>query len=534
MSWMLIPLLLVAFWQSTASSPGDSLADLEWTLDRAVTLSGGLLGKLGDDGDCKANAEDFDHVLDFLQLTGARYAGRAAFTWAQEASLPQKLAVMKTRAEKVHKVLPELVVEACIFEVVSMQVESLEIPARVFKAYGLAAEARNFSYDAMLFPDGWGKDRFGQGKSVPDYTQQETKLWVLYAAMGYIDAGAEALHMGQVRLMGKNDPTRKHTWSISTAIHDYAKAAARRGFVLCNAHVFEKSWSYNGTLLMDFHAFPSRPRDVLGKPLEAQLRVDSTGNCGDPSHCHTGSCPVVPYRMSAGGWTFGGYRVDSLPYLVELDNWGSSSTPGKHVQCSDWTWGTDEIIWFGSLEQRYRQSWLAYAVQWLRNEDPRGHFEMPGLRKMQGIGCYDAHGPEFNDSRAIAYTWQSQVPPANTLRAGDSLTTGSNLTSQDKLWTFSFQLDANMLIYDENHQVMWSSGTAGSGGVTLLMQWDGNLVLLDSSGKPVWSVEKSAGNAGAYLLLQNDGNLVVYHGKNNALWSWKSGESLLDGATVAV
>merc|ERR1719346_773622 len=129
----------------------------------------------------------------------------------------------------------------------------------------------------MLFADGWGKDRFGEGRSVPDYTQAETKLWVF------------------------------------SAIKNYARASARRGFVLFNAHVFEKGWSYKGTLLMDFHAYPSRPRDVVGQPLEATLRVDRNGDCGDAAHCHDGSCEPVPYRMSAGGITWAGYRVDSLP-----------------------------------------------------------------------------------------------------------------------------------------------------------------------------------------------------------------------------
>jgi len=42
-------------------------------------------------------------------------------------------------------------------------------------------------------------------------------------------------------------------------------------------------------------------------------------------------------------------QVDSLPYLVELDNWGVSATPGQHVPHSDWTWGRDEITWFSLL-----------------------------------------------------------------------------------------------------------------------------------------------------------------------------------------
>ena len=94
--------------------------------------------------------------------------------------------------------------------------------------------------------------------------------------------------------------------------------------------------------------------------------------------------------------------MDSLPYLVELDNWGVSVTPGQHVPHSDWTWGRDEITWFSLLNatcvhffrlhshthifnkfnasDSYRRQWLQTTVRWLRDQDPRGHLEMPGLR----------------------------------------------------------------------------------------------------------------------------------------------------------
>jgi hypothetical protein len=182
-----------------------------------------------------------------------------------------------------------------------------------------------------LFPDGSYKNQWGQDQSVPDFTQLETKMWFYYAATSYISAGAEAIHFGQVALMASHDNTRQHTWEILSKVRTYASVHARRGFVLCNAHIFQEGWSYQGILLMDFHAFPSRPRDVVDTPQHATLELE----------CPFFNPYCIPFRRSAGGRTVGGYDVDSLPYLVELDNWGVSSTPGQHVPHSDWTWGED-------------------------------------------------------------------------------------------------------------------------------------------------------------------------------------------------
>jgi hypothetical protein len=199
----------------------------------------------------------------------------------------------------------------------------------------------------------------------------------------------------QVRLMAAQDPTREHTWDLLSRVRKFAKSGSRRGFVLCNAHVFEAGWSYQGVLLMDFHAFPSRPRDVLGRPQEAVLKLE----------CDSTVC--VPYQRSAGGVTVGGYNVSSLPYLVELDNWGESSTPGKHVPNSAWTWGQDEITWFARLTASYRHSWLRYVVGWLQGMDPGvGFFEMPGLRPLANGSWY--YAPRWaGDVDAIKGAWNS-------------------------------------------------------------------------------------------------------------------------------
>jgi hypothetical protein len=169
----------------------------------------------------------------------------------------------------------------------------------------------------MLYPDGSFVDHWGANKSVPDWSQLEARMWFYYAADLYMSAGAEALHLGQMRLMTLNDASRRHSWDLLSRVRARAQRAARRGFVLINAHVFEEGWSFNGSLLLDFHAFPSRPRDIVSRPPEAQLRVScvksaNTSSCCCDSTNLTVLSQCVPYRRSAGGLTPSGY-VASVP-----------------------------------------------------------------------------------------------------------------------------------------------------------------------------------------------------------------------------
>ena len=55
------------------------------------------------------------------------------------------------------------------------------------------------------------------------------------------------------------------------------------------------------------------------------------------------------------------------------------------------------------------------------------------------------------------------------------------------------------------------------------MQLDGNLVVYDGSGTPLWS-SGTDGYARAYLSVQDDGNVVVYGEGGAPLWaSWTNG-----------
>ncbi|MEJ7662144.1 MAG: hypothetical protein WKG07_22540 [Hymenobacter sp.] len=52
--------------------------------------------------------------------------------------------------------------------------------------------------------------------------------------MRQLDAGCEALHFGQIRIMDDRDPGHRAIWSLLQRVRRYARTR-NRGFVLCGA-----------------------------------------------------------------------------------------------------------------------------------------------------------------------------------------------------------------------------------------------------------------------------------------------------------
>ena len=105
------------------------------------------------------------------------------------------------------------------------------------------------------------------------------------------------------------------------------------------------------------------------------------------------------------------------------------------------------------------------------------------------------------------------ISPAtsNILRSGQTMATEVVIYSTDRRYSFKFQSDGNLVLYD-NSSPIWSSGTSGIGiGGRVIMQSDGNLVLYNSGNAPLWHTA-THGNYGAYLLIQNGANMYTTSG----------------------
>lgn len=316
---------------------------------------------------------NFEDNLRMLDHTGVKFAGRAIHNWGREQggepALPKRLEEAKAKAARIHAQDPEIILQACIFEIVSKEIEKLAVPAWAFEALGMPVEERNFLFDEIRYADGRLLDQWGRGTCVPDVSRPETKLWFHYLAASYIDIGCEAIHFGQAELMNRNDPDLAHWSEVVERARAHAKQKARRHFLVCDAHVPNGGLVRDGKLLYDFHSFPLRIEEIPAKPREAQLR--------------TGYKDAI-YGRSKGGITPSGWKTEQLPYLVEFDNYGRSKKPGEAGQGVHWVWGWDEITWFSQQPEAARNEWLRYAWDWVRKNDPAGYVQMPGMRCLDG------------------------------------------------------------------------------------------------------------------------------------------------------
>lgn len=360
-------------------------------LSRSISMEGLLNGR----GDLNDN-------IRMLKSTGAKYIGRSICLWGGEANLSQNFERAKQQVPQAHAADPEMILEACIFEIVTTGVEQVPIPDWTFTALGLPVEKRKFRYDAILYPLAQRKRSWGNGGGVPDVSQTETQLWFYFLAASYIDLGFEGIHWGQMEIMDHNDPNLDHYARVFELVRAYAKKHGRRGMVLCNAHVPSGGLVRDGQLLLDFHAFPLRVKEVPDHPQHAVLQVGYLDSI---------------FLRSKGGRTYSGWQCEHLPYLAELDNYGVSRNPGQAGQGNDWVWGYDEISWFANQSKEYRSQWLRYAWNWVRKTDPAGFLQMPGSRTetspLNHRRWYFANTPSpavpdgLDDEEAIRAIWKS-------------------------------------------------------------------------------------------------------------------------------
>lgn len=333
-------------------------------LDRSVTMAFFLVPNHPE------GRRTYPYHADDIRLIkniGAKFIGRAIYRWGGESLLndPGFWSDAQALIDTLHAFDPEIVFQGCLFEIISEDVDEVKIPAWVFDDFGMPDENRNFSYENMLNVQGIFVDHWRQGSSVPDISRIESQLWFYYLAGSYINLGIEAFHLGQVELIGMNDPERTAWVELLAKIREYAATHARRNWVLLDAHVPKGDMIRDGISLIDFNSFPLRIKEIPEKAYEGKLEV----NYLDALFNKSKGC------ISPSGWA-----CENLPYLVELDNYGRSRIPDVADTTSIFVWGWDEISWFSLQPEQYRNEWLQYAFEWLRETDPDGHLQMPVSR----------------------------------------------------------------------------------------------------------------------------------------------------------
>jgi hypothetical protein len=102
-----------------------------------------------------------------------------------------------------------------------------------------------------------------------------------------------------------------------------------------------------------------------------------------------------------------------------------------------------------------------------------------------------------------------------------SIVLGEGLFSGNKLFQFTLQKqDGNLVLY-KGKEALWDANTQGQGGVRLIMQDDGNLVLYTVGMQPIWA-SGTQGHLNAFFQIQDDGNAVVYEPPQTPLWETRT------------
>ncbi len=146
----------------------------------------------------------------------------------------------------VHAADPEMILQACIFEIVTSQVERVPVPDWAFVALGRPVEKRNFRYADMLYPDGKRRNQWGRNSSVPDVSRPETKLWFYFLAASFIDLGFEAIHFGQAEIMDGNDPDLEHWSQVLALVRSHAAKHAAGTWCSATLTCLAAAWCATG------------------------------------------------------------------------------------------------------------------------------------------------------------------------------------------------------------------------------------------------------------------------------------------------
>ncbi len=84
-------------------------------------------------------------------------------------------------------------------------------------------------------------------------------------------------------------------------------------------------------------------------------------------------------------------------------------------------------------------------------------------------------------------------------------------------YTFIFQPDGNLVLYNSSLKAVWASNTNNKNSRIFSVQKDGNVCIYDDNGTCIWHTNTA--NEGRFLSIQTDGNVVVYTKEGKPIWA---------------
>jgi hypothetical protein len=117
----------------------------------------------------------------------------------------------------------------------------------------------------------------------------------------------------------------------------------------------------------------------------------------------------------------------------------------------------------------------------------------------------------------------------NTLYPGQTLNKGGRLESNNRKYELHFELDGNLVLYQDLNSRPGTEQVAESGtrANRAVMQQDGNFVIYDSAGVSRWDTG-TWDNPGSKLVLQDDREVVILSPNNRRLWAWGTRQRVVE------
>jgi hypothetical protein len=125
------------------------------------------------------------------------------------------------------------------------------------------------------------------------------------------------------------------------------------------------------------------------------------------------------------------------------------------------------------------------------------------------------------------YTNQTYIPDTCVGTCKDYL------INSNKTLSLNTQQDGNLVIYNSQGQPVWSSGSEGRGNPPYFstMQSDGNFVIYGANNNPIWSTGTSGVGVPPFrAIIQPDGNFVIYDKNNSPTWATGTNRSNFTGS----
>ena len=196
-----------------------------------------------------------------------------------------------------------MILQACIFEIVTSQVERVPVPEWAFDALAPAGRKEEFSLCRHALSR-WSPARSLGTRVIGAGCQPaRNEALVLFSGGLVHRPGIEAIHFGQVELMNGNDRDLAHYSQVLALIRVLCGQARSPAHDSCaTAHVPRGGFVRDGRLLMDFHSFPLRIMEVPDRPQEADLegRIFRRPLWPEPGWCYIQRLDVRAFALSGG------------------------------------------------------------------------------------------------------------------------------------------------------------------------------------------------------------------------------------------